>query len=310
MQQASRSRHLIFSISLMLAMIFGLAAPSGAQSETEATISGSVIDQQGGIAVANARVVLIAGPTVVATATTATDGTFLFSGLAPGIYTLTVTATAYQLTRSTDIVIAAGQRNVSTFALLRENASANSQIIGRTSTADGARAALQSSTTITRSISPQAIAVTGFNRIGEALGTLPGVNLRGQNANTGDDLYVDIRGLKPSETQTLLDGHPIGPIGVNSSTTAGGYDYMASPINGLRNIQVTYGAGALGLYGTDSAGGTVDWQTLDPTTKPTASVRTIVWYARPPLDIGRRFRNLPKHEHGACLRRAGKLRPL
>jgi len=272
MQQASRSRHVFFSIFLMLAVIFGLAAPPARAQSADATISGSVIDQQGGLAIANAHLTLNAGPTAVATSTTASDGAFMFSGIAPGVYNVTVTAPAYQLTRSTNIVVAAGQRSINTFALLRENASANLQIIGRTSTADGARVALQSSTTITRSISPQALAMTGFNRIGEALGTLPGVNLRGQNANTGDDLYVDIRGLKPSETQTLLDGHPIGPIGVNSSTTAGGYDYMASPISGLRNIQVTYGAGALGLYGTDSAGGTVDWQTLDPTTKPTASV--------------------------------------
>lgn len=273
MHRTSRFRQLSFVISLALCAVLILTSLASAQTARGATIAGTVVDQQGGLAIANARVTLLANDAQIATTTTGSDGRFSFSDTAPGIYQLTVAAPSYQLTRSTDVVVgSAGDTVSAAFALLRENASANSQIIGRTSTASAGRAALQSTTTITRSVTPQALQASGFNRIGEALGTLPGVNLRGQNANTGDDLYVDIRGLKPSETQTLLDGHPIGPIGVNSSTTSGGFDYMASPISGLRNIQVTYGAGALGLYGTDSAGGTVDWQTLDPTVKPTVTV--------------------------------------
>ncbi|HYZ15071.1 MAG TPA: TonB-dependent receptor [Candidatus Acidoferrum sp.] len=264
---------------LAIALALGCLTPAiparaqqpAAVQHHEASISGLVIDQQGGLPIVHADVTLLEGDRAIASTQTGGDGRFSFPSLPPAVYTVRVAARAYQITQSTDLYVADGGETVrSDFALVRESSSSDMKTIGRTSTAAVGRS-LQSSTTITRPVDPQVLQNQGYWRLGEGLGLLPGVNLRGQGANTGDDLYVDIRGLKPSETQTLLDGHPIGPIGVNSQSTSGGYDYAASPLVGLRNVQVTYGAGALGLYGTDAAGGTVDWQTLDPSTAPSFS---------------------------------------
>ena len=264
--------NVVHRVTALLVVLALLIAPAvGAAQDTGSTVGGVVLDQQGGLPISAAAVTLRQGDAVVSTTTTARDGTFRFRGVAPGLYSVTVAATAYENTRSTDIAVSGMETVNVSLALVRQSAKVGTTVIGRTSS-NAPGLSLQASTTITRSVDPQVLAAQGFNRLGEGLGLLPGVNLRGQNANTGDDLYVDIRGLKPSETQTLIDGHPIGPIGVNSSTTAGGYDYMASPIVGLRNVQVTYGAGALGLYGTDSAGGTVDWQTIDPSSKPALKI--------------------------------------
>ena len=54
----------------------------------------------------------------------------------------------------------------------------------------------------------------------------------------------------------------IGPIGVLSPDY---YNYTNSPYALLSNIQVTVGSGAAGLYGVDVIGGTIDFQTLNPT---------------------------------------------
>ncbi len=42
-------------------------------------------------------------------------------------------------------------------------------------------------------------------------------------------MSLSIRGLRPTETATLLDGHPIGPIGA----FGGGYNYNVSPFWGI-----------------------------------------------------------------------------
>jgi outer membrane receptor protein involved in Fe transport len=71
------------------------------------------------------------------------------------------------------------------------------------------------------------------------------------------------------EVRPLLDGHPIGPLGVLAPDY---YNYTNSPFDLLSNIQVTVGSGASGLYGVDVIGGTIDFQTLSPTVQPHAEV--------------------------------------
>lgn len=259
------------ALAAALCCTFVAFGSSGALAQAVgATVAGIIIDQQGGLPIPNASIELVQGKTALAKTTTGKDGRFSFADQAPGIYGIVVTAAGFTQTRSSDITVAPNAATVTTnLAIARTNASLPT--IGEVTTANPSTS-LQTSTTITRSVSPTLLEKEGFNRLAEGLGLLPGVNMHGQGSNVGDDVYPDIRGLKPSETQTLIDGHPAGPIGVNASLSSGGYDYLASPLVGLRNVQVTYGAGAVGLYGTDSAGGTIDWQTLNPTTKPTFSL--------------------------------------
>lgn len=213
----------------------------------------------------NVAVDLLQGNTRVAETRTSRDGTFAFAGIPPGIYHVEVRAQGYQGLRSDDISVVAGGTTTSLRASLQraETSSSGLHEIGRVSAAAGGNS-VSTSTTISQTVSGETISKEGFNRIGDALNTVPGLNTTGISSSVGDDLNVDFRGFGSSETQTLIDGHPIGPFGPGS----GGFSFQVSPGYAIGSTRATFGSGALGLYGTDSIGGTIDMQTIDPTRTP------------------------------------------
>jgi hypothetical protein len=252
-------------VALVLSLTFlGILTPDLAAA-AQATISGALLDQSSNTPIVGASIVAQQGTQRVGGTTSDATGQFHLVVPGPGIYTLVVSAAGYVTAHSSDVVIPPGGSEVTANLALAHGTSSGSgpTSIGSVSTSTQ-RTALQTSVTVSRSIDPQTIAGENFMRVGNALQQIPGVNLRNQNTTVSDDMYIDLRGLKPSEAQTLLDGHPIGPIGVLPGTS-GQFNFQDSPLFALRNVQVTFGAGALGLYGTDSTGGTIDMQTIDPT---------------------------------------------
>ncbi|HTJ26242.1 MAG TPA: TonB-dependent receptor [Candidatus Limnocylindria bacterium] len=243
-------------------------APVPAVDAAPVTIHGTLVDQRSGRPIAGATVVAYRNGARVGTAVTDARGTFAIAASGAGAYSVSIAASGYAGARSSELLVPAGQAEA-TFRLAAAPQEAQAaRTIGSVSTS---AQALQTSATVSRDVAASAIGSENYPRVGDALVRLPGVDNRSGSAALGDDVFLDIRGLKPSETQTLLDGHPIGPIGVQGGTS-GGYDYEDSPLFALRGVQVTYGAGALGLYGTDSTGGTIDLQTIDPTAKPEGSL--------------------------------------
>jgi len=268
MYNLTRAASLLCVTSLFMGSAIVTPLPASAQVQSSGGIQGTLIDQAGGVPVSNANVVLLQGTRRVATTKSAADGTFQFPNIAPGVYTLELRAEGYSGARSQDIAVTAGSSTA--FRATLERASTNSsqlQEIGHVSSSSG-RGSLSTSTTIGQSISGDLIEGEGYNRIGDALSTLPGANLSGLSSSLGDDISINIRGFGTSETQTLIDGHPIGPFGPGS----GGFSFQDSPGFAIGKTVVTYGSGALGLYGTDSIGGTIDLQTLEPTRTPHASL--------------------------------------
>ena len=125
--------------------------------------------------------------------------------------------------------------------------------------------------TIKYNVDPIQLQQQGFLKAGDALGALPGVNLNGTPHGVGDDTFLDIRGMGVTETRALMDGHPIGPggsVAPNGNAQNYGFNYSNSAFNLMNNIQVTEGSGATGLYGVNAIGGTIDFQTMNPTVKP------------------------------------------
>lgn len=249
------------------------ASPSPSFAAGGGTVTVQIFDQRDGLPVPAASVVLTRGLAAVATKTTDSRGNVTFEDVPAGTYYVSVTARGYDTTISADTVVAAGQS--STMRLIVVPAS--TVVLGRISVrGSAAQQSLQTTSTITATISAAQLEKESAVRVGDTLGNIPGVNLRAQSSAIGDDLYIDIRGMGAPETQTLLDGHPIGPIGVAPGTFFNGvptvFDYQDTPTFALARTQVTYGSGALGLYGTDSIGGTVDMQTLDPTQDPQAEL--------------------------------------
>jgi outer membrane receptor protein involved in Fe transport len=258
----TRLASLVCALSLVTSMVGSMAVAASAQTQAAVSISGSLIDQAGGVAIANATISLFQGDAKVAETKSATDGTFVFSNQAPGVYRIEVRAEGYQGARSDNVALSSGV-DVQAFRVALQRATTQSselKEIGRVSASSG-RSSVSTATTISQSVSGDLIQKEGYVRIGDALNMLAGVNVGGLSSSIGDGLSINIRGFGPSETQTLIDGHPVGPFGPGS----GGFDYQNSPSFAIGETRVTFGSGALGLYGTDSIGGTVDMQTINPT---------------------------------------------
>ncbi len=258
----TRLASLVCALSLVTSMVGSMAVAASAQTQAAASISGSLIDQAGGVAIANATISLYQGDKKVADTKSSSDGSFAFANQAPGIYRIEVRAEGYQGARSDNVAVTAGVSAQAFRVALQRATTQNTELkeIGRVSASSG-RSSVSTATTISQSLSSDLLQKEGYVRIGDALNTLPGVNVSGLSSSIGDDLGINIRGFGTSETQTLLDGHPVGPYGPGS----GGYSFQVSPSFAIGETRVTFGSGALGLYGTDSIGGTIDMQTINPT---------------------------------------------
>jgi outer membrane receptor for ferrienterochelin and colicin len=255
--------------SLMLA-ILSLPRPALADAApASVVISGTVIDQHSSLPVADVSLDLERDTAVVAKATSDRDGKFAFAPQPLGVYAILLSAVGYATERSDDIVAYGAGASV-TLTMRRAETTNDAHVLGHV-VANGRAATLQTTTTIQQQVDPEVMLRTNQIRVAESLAKLPGVNFIGQDSAVGDDIAIDIRGLKPSETQVMLDGHPIGPFGVYPGSIGGGsgaYDFQDSPLFAIQNTVITYGSGATGLYGVDAVGGAVDLQTLNPSIAP------------------------------------------
>lgn len=255
-------------------VIIASTVPAAAENvqNSGSSIVGTVVDQRNALSVPNADVSLSQNGTVVSSQQTDASGQFAFHNVAAGIYNLTIRANGFFGTTTPDVVVA-GENSVSTVnaALTLASGGSETKTIGRTTST---RDALAAATTISQSVNVSNTLKTGQTRVTDQLATLPAVNLA-TSSSFGDDEFVSIRGFGDTETQALLDGHPIGPQGVNlnprSNQWRPAFNYGLMPAFGLQNVVATYGSGAQGLYGTDTIAGSINFETLNPTGKPQAT---------------------------------------
>ncbi len=264
------SLRILFLAFMLLAVALVPARADATQplAMPNATISGTVVDRDGSIPISGAVLELTQGTVTVAKTTADKFGVFTFPPVKPGTYSILARAQGYGAVRSDAVLVGSGALSL-TLVMQRTQTNAVRTLGRLTVVSHGV--GLQSTTTIQATVDPKLAMMTNQIRTAESLGKLPEVNLIGQDSTVGDDIAVDIRGLKPSETQTMLDGHPIGPLGVYPGSIgggSGGFDYQVSPLFSVENSLVTYGSGAVGLYGVDAIGGSVDMQTLNPTLQP------------------------------------------
>jgi hypothetical protein len=247
--------------ALLCVVMTSMFAQTAAAQSANATVTGLVVDQRSALPVSGATIILTQNGTTVASGTADPNGRYTIAGVAPGLYVLTVRASGYETSETDDLAVSAGAMTTVNASLVHSIGSQNGlSVIGRASTAANP---LLAATTISQVINPQVLTDTGQIRVVDQLATLPAVNLS-TSSSVGDDVSINLRGFSPDETAVLLDGHPVGPLGVGS----GGFNFSVGPSFGLSQIDVTYGSGAQGLYGNDTIGGAVNLVTLSPTTKP------------------------------------------
>jgi hypothetical protein len=256
----------VASATALALTCWALLSPVCAQTPPTATITGQILERSAGLPVTGATVTLQRGGQAIATTTTSTSGSFSFENVAPGDYTVQVSSSRFrpQILR---VHVVAGQTQVALKTVLTPVAAGMktiAEVVGAGNTG------LQATATINKSLSPSILQDQNYIRAGDALGTLPFVT-SATSSSIGDDQTIQLRGFDPSESVVLIDGHPIGPLGAcpaascpyNSQGSV--FDYQLAQFWGLGNINVTYGSGALGLYGVPTLGGSVDFQTLNPT---------------------------------------------
>jgi hypothetical protein len=247
----------VIALRCVVAAVYLALLASGAAAET--VVLSGIVHAASGRPIAGAIVTLRAGRTEH-TVTTDADGRFRVA-IDEARATLSATAPGYA---------PGGARTVT--------ASSHGEIdltLTAVPPTIGTIAALPAATPfpaapLTADVAARAAFAAGALRTGDALAVLPGFSRIGQGSSNSDDLYLSLRGFKPSEVLTLLDGHPIGPLGV-SPDMAAGFDYQNSPLFALRAATVTYGSGPSGAYAYDALVGSVDLQTLDPTRAVTAA---------------------------------------
>lgn len=271
-----RSSRAILAAVLSLATVAGaplaLSSPASAQAAQTVTIGGSVVDQQTGLGISDGSVVLFQGGQRAAETKTDANGAFSFANLKPRLYDIDVAVPGYQHSRLADQAAVPGTAGLSLRIVLPHAATSDTslKVIGRVSATT--RSALATTTVVNRSVDPYIIQNEATLRVGDALLAQPGLTSFSLDSAPGDDLTISIRGERPSEAQLLVDGHPVGPIGVFNGT-GGGFNYQLSPSFALSNIAITYGTGGASLNGVDAIAGTIDYQTIDPTHKPEFSFK-------------------------------------
>lgn len=248
----------------LLLLVFLLSWVPAVASEG-VTVSGRILDTQGGLPVPSAAVQLDRGGVQVASGRTDAAGNFRISGVPPGTYIVLVTASGYQPTRlSPDLLVTSEVTNVS-FQMAISRQRQGLKQIGYV-LASG-RTALQTTATISMHIDTNLIQSENFQRLGDVLTTVPGV-ITSTSSSVGDDMTLSIRGFDSTETATLLDGHPIGPVGAFGN----GFNYNVSPFWGLSAADVVFGSGATGLFGATTIAGAVNFLTINPTPQDHFSV--------------------------------------
>ena len=248
-------------VAAVLIAVFALSAPAYAQNSVQGTVRGRILETSAGFPVAGAKVELQQNAKTIASATTTSDGSFSVANVPPGDYVAVVSDAGF-VPSSTPIVVAYGA--ITEFQTALSPARTGLKEIANVRA--GGRGTLQTTATINSTLPQSIVTDQNYVRAGDALQTLPFIT-GSTSSSLGDDLSLSLRGFDPTESATLLDGHPIGPIGAHGTS----FDYQLAQFTGFANAQVIYGSGATGLYAVPVLGGAVNFESLNPTQAQHAS---------------------------------------
>jgi outer membrane receptor for ferrienterochelin and colicins len=186
---------------------------------------------------------------------TGDDGAFEFADLAFGPYL--VTASSQGLALAPKQVEIKGEAN--DLSNLRLSlVTAEDQVVVSASRVNELQ---EQAPTKVISVTKAEIQDTGYERVGDVLGEMPGIVTMGQSYGVSLVGGEQIDGMDSKETAVLLDGLPfVGARGIDE----GYIDLNQQDVGKLDNVEVVKGA-ASALYGTDALGGVINLISHEPT---------------------------------------------
>ncbi|MBV8601775.1 MAG: TonB-dependent receptor, partial [Candidatus Eremiobacteraeota bacterium] len=262
-----RTRMAVAALALAVSLLLS-GIPAFAQGGGTGTVTGTVVDAQGG-AVSGAALALV-GPSTANT-TSGPTGSFTFSNVAAGLYTLSATRAGFVTTSRDDVTVIAGQTTTVSVSLVPTSFSSLREI-GRVAVTG--RGTINLAPASVATIPEQTFVDQGQNQVAKVLNQTPGVvatygggAVNGEiNGATQGALFVpQVRGSLPYETQTLIDGHPVS-IGFT-----GFYGGQTIDPHLLETVEVVKGPGVIADNINYAINGSVNFRTLEPTRKPAAS---------------------------------------
>ncbi len=260
------------ALSFLAAMLLLLAAGAVADEHHDADhdkhhdVHGTVTAGDGS-AIANASIVLSAGPKTVR-ATSDVRGRFELKELRPGTYLISVVAPGYSPISGRTVDVS-GERETQLSLVMGPATTSSLTVIGDVSSNAGSTVSTSSAPSV--SVNAQTAAATGETRVSDMVwgqtGTTPSLPLGG-----GSNAIVSmaVRGPDPTETLVDIDGHQ-----VNNGNT-GDFDLSLLDPAALSNVQIVYGISPSSLVGPNTLGGAVNIVTLQPTAQQQTLLRAFL----------------------------------
>jgi hypothetical protein len=231
-----------------------------AQQTEPASIAGSVEDPQG-LPLSDVALGL-QGPSNQR-AESDGHGHFTFTGIGPGLYTITARKTSYTPTVRSEIALVAGSSTAITI-VMQPLSFSTLRVIASVQTTRGT--SLNTSTAAINDIAGSVFTDQGSSQVTQVLNETPGIitaitqshgNADGASMST---LQVpQIRGARPYETESLIDGHPVS-VGADGFFTP----LYVNPYF-LQDVEIVKGPGSIGTDINYAIGGSINYRTLDPT---------------------------------------------
>jgi TonB-dependent receptor len=259
-------RRIVCALTLIALSAIGSTGALFAQSPT-ASISGTVSDSSKAV-IRGARVVVTPGGVVTITNGT---GQFTVTGLAPGMYTISITSTGFR-TLTESVTLSAGQ--AMTLSAVLQVGSANEEVVvtaqagPQQTMAQAVNEEITSANIVNVLPDTEIVALPNAN-IADAVGRMPGVTLQ---RNEGEGEYVQVRGLDPRLTNITIDGVtvPAPEVAIQQVDLSTIPDDMVESIVLNKTLSANQDA--------DGIGGSVNLVTKTAAARPFASMETTMGY--------------------------------
>src|SRR5580693_8052302 len=228
---------LLFILSLAL-----LPACEWSQSQL-ATVSGAVTDKSGAVILRASVVIVNQGTGLEQSTGTDTAGSYHFSGLPAGTYTIRAEDQGFQTQVREGVALVSGSESVIDFSLtvgdLRQQVTVNANASGIDST----------TSTVSALVAEQSLAGLPLNNrdLFSAVMLEPGVTPDPSSApsflSSGKAAQVAINGIRPSMTNVLIDGmDATDPVWGNSPAGASGFFLGLDELSEVRVLTQTFNA--------------------------------------------------------------------